>query len=236
MQGLEIDPLLKSVYRGERTRAWGITSPVDPLYDKALEGKYGNQPDAANRLLDEAGWSARDSEGFRTKAGQRLRIELIQAQATVRDQRDVLLQAIQAQARQRLGVDLKLNYVDSGTYTEVRASGKFGTIANSNTPTDGVDIENHYRPIKQGGAINYSRVNDAQINALLDKAAGTLDIAQRRQAYSDLQTRALTELALALPLYEPEDQLATASYVHGYGFRSYKQMPESVYDVWLSEH
>ncbi|POW55428.1 peptide ABC transporter [Candidatus Pantoea alvi] len=236
LQGLEIDPLLKSVYRGERTRAWGITSPVDPLYDKALEGKYGNQPDAANRLLDEAGWSARDSEGFRTKAGQRLRIELIQAQATVRDQRDVLLQAIQAQARQRLGVDLKLNYVDSGTYTEVRASSKFGTIANSNTPTDGVDIENHYRPIKQGGAINYSRVNDAQINALLDKAAGTLDIAQRRQAYSDLQTRALTELALALPLYEPEDQLATASYVHGYGFRSYKQMPESVYDVWLSEH
>ena len=43
-------------------------------------------------------------------------------------------------------------------------------------------------------------------------------------------------VALALPLYEPEDQLATASYVHGYGFRSYKQMPESVYDVWLSEH
>ncbi len=217
MQGLEIDPLLKSVYRGERTRAWGITSPVDPLYDKALEGKYGNQPEAANKLLDEAGWCARDSDDFRTKDGQRLRIELIQAHA-----------------RQRLGVDLKLNYVDSGTYTEVRASGKFGTIANSNTPTDGVDIENHYRPIKQGGAINYSRVNDTQINALLDKAAGTLNIAQRRQAYSDLQNRALTDLALAL--YEPEDQLATASYVHGYGFRSYKQMPESVYDVWLSEH
>jgi len=38
-----------------------------------------------------------------------------------------------------------------------------------------------------------------------------------------------------VPLYEPEDQLATASYVHGYGFRSYKQMPESVYDVWVTK-
>ncbi|MGK3128831.1 ABC transporter substrate-binding protein [Pantoea sp. C8B4] len=236
LQGLEIDPLLKSVYRGERTRAWGITSPIDPLYNNQLEGKYGNNPDAANKLLDEAGWQTRDSEGFRTKNGERLRIELIQAQATVRDQRDVLLQAIQAQARQRLGIDLKLNYVDSGTYADVRKSGKFGTIANSNTPTDGVDIENHYRPIAQGGAINYSRVNDASINTLLDKAAATLDLQQRRQFYSELQQRALPQLALAVPLYEPEDQLATASYVHGYGFRSYKQMPESVYDVWLSKH
>ena len=236
LQGLEIDPLLKSVYRCERTRAWGITSPIDPLYNNELEGKYGNNPDAANKLLDEAGWQTRDSEGYRTKNGERLRIELIQAQATVRDQRDVLLQAIQAQARQRLGIDLKLNYVDSGTYVDVRKSGKFGTIANSNTPTDGVDIENHYRPIAQGGAINYSRVNDAGLNAQLDKAAATLDLQQRRQYYSELQQRALLQLALAVPLYEPEDQLATASYVHGYGFRSYKQMPESVYDVWLSKH
>jgi len=235
LQGLDIDPLLKSVYRGERTRAWGITSPIDPLYHNEIEGKYGNNPAAANALLDEAGWSTRDSAGFRSKDGQRLRIELIQAQATVRDQRDVLLQAIQAQARQRLGIDLKLNYVDSGTYADVRKSGKFGTIANSNTPTDGVDIENHYRPITQGGAINYSRVNDAQINTLLDKAAATLDLNQRRGFYRELQQRALPQLALALPLYEPEDQLAAARYVQGFGFRSYKQMPESAYDVWLSK-
>ncbi|WP_254633655.1 ABC transporter substrate-binding protein, partial [Pantoea sp. GbtcB22] len=33
LKGLDIDPLLKSVYRGGRTRAWGITSPIDPLYN-----------------------------------------------------------------------------------------------------------------------------------------------------------------------------------------------------------
>lgn len=236
LQGLDIDPILKSVYRGERTRAWGITSPIDPLYNHDLAGKYGNNPTAANALLDEAGWKTRDADGFRTKDGQRLTIEVIQAQATVRDQRDVLLQAIQAQARQRLGVELKLRYVDSGTYIEVRNTGKFGSIANSNTETDGIDIENHYRPVKAGGPINYSRVNSPEINGWLDQAAATLDIDQRRKFYSQLQQYALPQQALAVPLYEPEDQIAAASYVHGVGFRSFKQMPENVYDVWLSEH
>ena len=236
LQGLDIDPILTSVYRGERTRAWGITSPIDPLYNNDLEGKYGNQPNEANKLLDEAGWQTRDSQGFRSKNGERLSIEVIQAQATVRDQRDVLLQAIQAQARQRLGVELKLRYVDSGTYTEVRNTGKFGSIANSNTETDGIDIENHYRPVKAGGSINYSRVNSPEINTWLDQAANTADLTQRRQLYSELQRYALPQQALAVPLYEPEDQIAAARYVHGVGFRSFKQMPENAYDVWLSDH
>lgn len=236
LQGLDIDPLLKSVYRGERTRAWGITSPVDPLYNNDLEGQYGNNPTAANKLLDQAGWQTRDAEGFRSKEGQRLSIEVIQAQATVRDQRDVLLQAIQAQARQRLGMEITLRYVDSGTYAEVRNSGHFGSIANSNTETDGIDIENHYRPVNAGGAINYSRVNSPEINGWLDQAATTLDINQRRKFYSQLQHYALVEQALAIPLYEPEDQIAAARYVHGAGFRSYKQMPENAYDIWLSDH
>lgn len=236
LQGLDIDPILKSIYRGERTRVWGITSPVDPLYDAGLEGKYGNNPTLGNQLLDEAGWTIRDAEGFRTKDGQRLSIEIIQAQATVRDQRDVLLQAIQAQARQRLGVELKLRYVDSGTYSDLRNSGQFGSIANSNTETDGIDIENHYLPVKAGGAINYSRTSAPELLPWLKAASSTLDTAARRGFYGQLQQFAIVQQAVAIPLYEPEDQIAAASYVHGAGFRPFKQMPENAYDIWLSDH
>lgn len=236
LQGLDIDPILKSIYRGERTRVWGITSPVDPLYDAGLEGKYGNNPTLGNQLLDEAGWTKRDVEGFRTKDGQRLSIEIIQAQATVRDQRDVLLQAIQAQARQRLGVELKLRYVDSGTYSDLRNSGQFGSIANSNTETDGIDIENHYLPVKAGGAINYSRTSAPELLPWLKAASSTLDTAARRGFYAQLQHFAIVQQAVAIPLYEPEDQIAAASYVHGAGFRPFKQMPENAYDIWLSDH
>ncbi|HEY9347943.1 MAG TPA: ABC transporter substrate-binding protein, partial [Inquilinus sp.] len=77
---VDVDAVLQSVYRGERTRSWGITAPIDTqLYDAGIEGGYGNDPKLANALLDEAGWTGRDAEGFRTKDGQRLRIEAIQA-------------------------------------------------------------------------------------------------------------------------------------------------------------
>ncbi|MCC3731482.1 ABC transporter substrate-binding protein [Rouxiella badensis] len=236
VQGLDIGPILQSIYRGQRTRTWGITSPIDPFYDSSLEGKYGNNPQLANKLLDEAGWSTKGSDGIRTKDGQPLTIDIVQSQATVRDQRDVLLQALQAQARQKLGVYLKIRYVDSGTYAEVRNNGKFGSIANSNTPTDGVDIENHYLPINAGGAINYSRTDAPEILPLLKGAWQTQDTAKRKAFYAQLQNFAILQQALAIPLYEPEDQIAAATYVHGVGFRPFKQMPENTYDVWLSKH
>ena len=231
---IDVDKVLKSVYRGERTRAWGITSPVDPqFYDKSIEGSFRFDPQRANRLLDEAGWTARDPAGYRTKDGKRLSIEVVQAQATVRDQRDVLLQALQAQARQNAGIDLIIAYVDAGTYADRRTSGRFGAIANSNTPTDAIDIENHYLPLDRGGALNYSRASAPELRAWLQDAAATLDPTIRYDLYSRLQRFAILDQAYALPLYEPEDQVVAAATVHGIAFRPFKQMPESAYDVWV---
>ncbi|SCB15975.1 ABC transporter substrate-binding protein [Rhizobium multihospitium] len=236
ISAIDVDAVLKAVYRGERTRAWGITSPIDPqFYDKSIEAAYKPDPKAANALLDEAGWTARDADGFRTKNGKRLTIEVIQAQATVRDQRDVLLQALQAQARQNAGIDLKIVFVDAGTYTDRRKTGQFGSIANSNTPTDAIDIEYHYLPLDKGGSINYSRAFAPELSQWLNEAASTLDQKKRFDLYSRLQRFAILDQAYALPLYEPEDQVAAASYVKGISFRPFKQLPESAYDIWRSE-
>ncbi|AUW46046.1 ABC transporter substrate-binding protein [Rhizobium leguminosarum] len=233
---IDVDAVLTAVYRGERTRAWGITSPIDPqFYDKSIEKTYGADAKLANRLLDEAGWTTRDAEGFRSKDGKRLTIEVVQAQATVRDQRDVLLQALQAQARQNAGIDLAIIFVDAGTYTDRRKTGQFGSIANSNTPTDAIDIEYHYLPLDKGGTINYSRAAAPELLQWLNEAASTLDNKKRFELYAGLQRFAIVDQAYALPLYEPEDQVAAADYVKGITFRPFKQLPESAYDIWRSE-
>ncbi|MBY5473332.1 ABC transporter substrate-binding protein [Rhizobium leguminosarum bv. viciae] len=233
---IDVDAVLTAVYRGERTRAWGITSPIDPqFYDKSIEKTYGADAKLANRLLDEAGWTTRDAEGFRSKDGKRLTIEVVQAQATVRDQRDVLLQALQAQARQNGGIDLAIVFVDAGTYTDRRKTGQFGSIANSNTPTDAIDIEYHYLPLDKGGTINYSRAAAPELSQWLNEAASTLDNKKRFELYAGLQRFAIVDQAYALPLYEPEDQVAAADYVKGITFRPFKQLPESAYDIWRSE-
>ncbi|MFC9893752.1 ABC transporter substrate-binding protein [Nocardia sp. NPDC127579] len=232
---VDVGAVLQSIYRGQRTRGWGIASSVDTLfYDKSIEGAYGADKAAANRLLDEAGWTARDSEGFRTKDGQRLTIELVQAQSTVRDQREVLLQAVQAQAKQNAGIDLKLSYVDLGTYAEHRKNNTFGAIANSDTLTGGIDIENHWYPPTALGTLNYSRATDPELSGWLRAAAATTDTAERARQYGLLQRFALVDKAYGLPLYIPENQIAAAAHVHGAGFRPYKAMPENAYDIWVS--
>ncbi|MQB41096.1 ABC transporter substrate-binding protein [Rhizobium sp. ICMP 5592] len=232
---VDVGQIVDSVYRRERTRAWGVLTPTDKdFYDASIEGSYGFDPKRANQLLDEAGWTARDADGFRTKDGARLSIEIVQAQVTLRDQRDVLLQALQAQARQSAGIELILNNVDSGTYSERQKSGKYGAIPNSTTNQgNAVTIYFHYLPPDQGGSINYSRTEAPEVLAWLDKAASTLDAKERFATYADLQRFAIVEQAYGLPLYVPEDQIAASTRVRGVGFRPFKQLPENAYDIWL---
>ncbi|MGV1835902.1 ABC transporter substrate-binding protein [Rhizobium rhizogenes] len=231
----DVGQIVDSVCRRERTRAWGVLTPADKdFYDASIEGSYGFDPKLANQLLDEAGWTVRDADGFRTKDGVRLSIEIVQAQVTLRDQRDVLLQALQAQARQSAGIELILNNVDSGTYSERQKSGKYGAIPNSTTNQgNAVTIYFHYLPPDQGGSINYSRTEAPEVLAWLNKAASTLDAKERFATYADLQRFAIVEQAFGLPLYVPEDQIAASTRVRGVGFRPFKQLPENAYDIWL---
>ena len=232
---VDVAQIVDSVYRRERTRAWGVLTPADKdFYDASIEGSYGFDPKRANQLLDEAGWTARDADGFRTKDGARLSIEIVQAQVTLRDQRDVLMQALQAQARQSAGIELILNNVDSGTYSERQKSGKYGAIPNSTTNQgNAVTIYFHYLPPNQGGSINYSRTEAPEVIAWLDKGASTLDAKDRFTTYADLQRFAIVDQAYGLPLYVPEDQIAASTRVRGVGFRPFKQLPENSYDIWL---
>lgn len=235
LAAVDLDAVLASIYRGQRQRAWGISAPIErDFYDAAIEGAFAFDPAEANRLLDEAGWTTRDAQGYRTKEGRRLAVEVVQSQATVRDQRDVLLLAIQAQARQNAGIFVDLQYVDLGAYAERRKAGDYGSIPNSRTPADdGLDIEYHYLPLDQGGSINYARIDDPQVLGWLREAAATPDLKARAALYARLQDFVVREQAYVLPLYAPEDQVAAGAHVRGLRFRPYHQQPDSLHGVWL---
>lgn len=163
-------------------------------------------------------------------------IEVVQSQSTVRDQRDILLQAVQAQVRQHAGIDLALQYVDAGTYSSRQKDGQYGIIPNSTTTQEnGVTIYFHYLPRDKGGSINYSRTEAPEISAWLDEAASTLDQKKRFEIYAKLQRYAILEQALGLPLYVPDDQIAAAAAVKGVGFRPFKRLPDNAYDIWLQQ-
>lgn len=52
----------------------GAISQTTPGYSEGVAAQYAYDPEEANRLLDEAGWTARDDDGYRTKDGEALEV------------------------------------------------------------------------------------------------------------------------------------------------------------------
>ncbi|MGC4820764.1 ABC transporter substrate-binding protein [Micromonospora sp. DT63] len=230
-EAVDVDTVLKSVYRDTATRAWSVISPSSPLYDKSLDGGYGGDIATANALLDQAGWVARDADGFRVRDGRRLTVRLVQAAPYIRDRRDVLAQAIQAAVKQSAGIDLKIALVDQGTATQAFERNEYEVFDNSRADTDAGAALNLLLHSK--GGINRTRANDPRIDQLLESGQATADPTRRAGIYAQLQQRVVAEQALVLPLYAPADQIAASTSVGGVHFEPTAGVPASAYDLWI---
>ncbi|GAB4106411.1 ABC transporter substrate-binding protein [Micromonospora taraxaci] len=232
-EAVDVDTVLRSVYRDTATRAWSVISPSSPLYDKSLEGGYGGDTAKANTLLDQAGWAARDADGFRTKDGRRLTVRLVQSAPFVRDRRDVLAQAVQAAVKQSAGIDLKVSLVDQGTATDAFQRNEYEVFDNSRADTDAGAALNLLLHSK--GGINRTQVNDPRIDRLLEAGQAAADPTKRAGIYADLQQQVVAEQALLLPLYAPADQIAASVGVGGVRFEPTAGVPASAYDLWIGK-
>jgi peptide/nickel transport system substrate-binding protein len=230
---LDVDTVLKAVYRGSATRAWSVVGPTSPFYDKSLEGTYGNNAAKANAALDAAGWATRDSEGFRTKDNKRLTVRLVQSAPFVRDRRDILAQTVQAAVKQSAGIDLNVAVVDQGTATKALADNEYEVFDNSRADTDVGAALNLL--LASNGAINRTGVADSALDALLDRGVASGDPATRAATYQELQKKVITTDALIQPLYAPADQIAAARTVGGLRFEPTAGVPGSAYNVWLTK-
>lgn len=231
--GADIDALVKSVYRGTYRRAWSNIGPDSFFYNKALEGSWGNNPAAANKLLDEAGWTGRDAEGFRTKDGQRLTIEVGYPQPFVRDNRDVLIQGLQAQLRKNLGFDLRLRFVTGGEWAQQLQKGSWSIYPNTYLPADAaqelqgnIGESGFIRAVAdKGDRTLFGYINDALASTNLDEKKKLVDAAQRHAV----------DQGIIVPLFSANYQLAAKSRVRGLSFETQLDSPSNFHDVWLSE-
>jgi peptide/nickel transport system substrate-binding protein len=232
-EAVDVDAVLRAVYRGTATRAWSVVSPASPFYDRSLEKTYAGDATKADSLLDAAGWTQRDADGFRTKDGRRLTVRLVQSAPFVRDRRDVLAQAVQAAVKQSAGIDLKVSLVDQGTATKALQDNEYELFDNSRLDTDtGVALN---LLLGSSGAINRTGVEDPVTDRLLAQAQAIGDTAKRTALYRQLQQHVVADQALVLPLYAPADQIAAARTVGGLGFEPTAGVPGSAYRVWLAK-
>lgn len=214
-RGIDIDAAVEEIFFGEYPRAWSVLGPTTPGYDESLEGTWPMDVDAANRLLDEAGWTQRDADGIRMKEGRRLSARWI-AWTPVPDDRAALANAIQSDLK-AIGFEVQLEKLEPGAYNEQYEPKTFDLTDWSFSGVDADLLRNH---LHSEGFQNASQVSDPEIDALLEQGVSTTDAAARADVYGRLQQWNATHAAI-VPLYVPSSITAVGERVSDVMFDLY---------------
>lgn len=205
--------------------ATGFLTESDPYYlDLAEELAY--DPDAAERILDEAGWTVGD-DGIREKDGQRLALEgwignLYQSSGPV-------LELVKSQWEE-IGVEFDLTEPDGATLWAAMSQPNAAIFQAQMSQADpGILRTTHYSGVRT----NYSsQIDDPGLDALLDAQAVAATDEERLEAVQAVQ-QYLYDHAIYVPLYEEAQVFAVGKDVHGFATDPVARV--SLYDTWKSQ-
>ncbi|MFB9835758.1 ABC transporter substrate-binding protein [Actinoallomurus acaciae] len=225
--------IIKGISFGQYQVAQGFVTSSTPGYASGLAGRIAYDPAKAGRLLDAAGWTARDSDGIRTKNGRRL-TAYFPIDPTFPAQRMQIAVQTQAAAK-KVGIDIRLQTPSTQQVSDRTRVGDYD-LASGLWATNTADVlwieydsANITTPKRQGQ--NVARLSDGKLDGLLQAARETTDQAERTALYNEAQAR-LIELAPAIPFYDDPRPVAFKKRVHGLSFTPAYPSPY-FYDTWL---
>ena len=210
----DAEGIVRSAYAGVFPYEGNAISTGTPFYDPAYSLPYPYDEQTANALLDEAGWTGRDEEGYRIKDGERLSLRLPYnsdpGETPPADQ--TILQNFQAMQK-RVGVEIQLLPKDSASLTAIRRDRLAFDIRAGywNSPTAGVMyIKFSQETYELDNGQNVSYAFDPELDEILLDAAATTDPDLQQRLYSQAQAL-LTAQAWHIPLYPIQTRLAIRS-------------------------
>lgn len=231
---IDVKTLVDNIYFGHYPVADNPLSRTTAAYDSSASSKLASyNPDEAKRLLDQAGWNQTDSEGYRVKDGQRLSLVWPYWPEGTRDQREVVAEGIQAQAKS-VGIDIQRPTVDTGTYVDKYLIGGQYDIVDVSFARPTPDVlrfafysTNTYA--NAGG--NVALVNSPEIDKWVTEAAATTNSEQSVKDYSSVQHEVLKQ-AYIVPIYTPVSLAGFSNSVRGLQIDA--QTYPRFYDAWLA--
>lgn len=214
--GVDAQSAIDSIYLGQFTRAWSILGPTTPnSYDASLEATWPFNPDKANALLDEAGWTERDAEGYRLKDGTRLSARWI-AWTPVPDDRASLADFLQSDLK-NIGFELVRDVLEPAQYNEAYGPRDFDVTDWAFSSPDADVLRSH---LQTGGFQTVSPVTKPEVDAWLDDAVATSDPAVREKLYGNIQQWNAKQV-LIVPLFVPSEITVARDGVTGLTFDLY---------------
>ncbi|TDZ96032.1 Glutathione-binding protein GsiB precursor [Mycobacteroides salmoniphilum] len=229
-RSVDLNTLTQSIFQGKYRPS---QSPLNAATARGASGgrERSYDPDAGGRILDELGYSARDSEGYRTKNGERLSLSLIYDPTYQRAERVIFDTGVQ-DALRKVGVQLVLTAVGNGSYIQVRNAGEYDIVGFGWSGGDPDILRTIYGSAQQftDGGANGARVRDPALDSLLREGLRTLDPGRRSEIYQRAQDRVSAEV-YGVPAYAAPVVTAYRKRIRGLDYWADNALPV-LRDAW----
>lgn len=217
------EAIVKAFFFGHAAPASGYVNPA------VLDGDAEHErmmppydPAAANKLLDEAGWT-RGSDGIRAKGGQRASFLLYGINSSEWTR---MSEAIQADLR-RIGIELRIQLFDATVAWGKLATQEFDAFVMSYPYVTATDAMALYFSSANRPTPNRMNWNNADTDRWLTEAKGATDPEARKTAMANVQ-RQMAQENVWLPLVREQLWVAASARTEGvrahgiYGIGLYK--------------
>lgn len=213
-KAVDREKIVQDILGGRADPAFGPIPPTDWGYARTVAGRNAYDPEAAKKLLDQAGWTPDPKTGTRSRGATPLALTLVTADGYPYKQ---VAEQVQSDLR-AIGVDLTVQPVSLPALVSQYLMGKQFQLAL--TAVDNGPDPDQYALWHSGAAPDSINFAGALMphQALLDKdledgRAGS-DQKSRQAAYLDFQDL-MAEAAPAIFLFEPHYTYLVSRRVHG---------------------
>lgn len=236
IHAVNVNAGIDSLFFGTAPRSYSPLSSVEPLAYSA-ESLFGYDPAKAAELLDAAGWTERDSEGYRIKDGERLSLTFPVSTSQSIPAEQSLFEQLQATAKES-GIEVKINLLDLSSWYGELFKNNYNLVSAPYTKVGPSVLSILFHsdstiPAPSGYFANLSQVKDPSLDALLETAGSTEDEAQRKDLYAQAQKLVLEGYYL-LPLYNQQNHFLHSSKLQNVGTTTAVATP-TFFDSWLAK-
>jgi peptide/nickel transport system substrate-binding protein len=208
---LDIDSIVRSIYRGHFQRAWSsLSSSMFGSAEQILAGSWRPDPARAQAILENKGWLP-GPDKLRRKAGKELVIRFIDSQGN-REKRLDVIQIVRGQLA-AVGIRLFIDSQPPGVTSTAVADNRHDLSAGAFFHPDPDVLRTFYSP-KVRSVLSGYKVVDEEIIRWLDDAAREPDGPARAELYHKVQ-RKILDKTYAIPIYVLPYNLASARRVKG---------------------